>query len=144
MPTPSEIENINPAPELLSSESGFDHAQPVGKSSGARHRFFHIFQRAIREPLVHFLLIGLALFVLYSYMSRGQSRDVNHQIVISLDDIRQLDISFVSQWHRQPTPEEFRGLVESFIRQEVLYREGLAMGLDKDDTIVKRRMAQKM
>jgi len=53
-------------------------------------------------------------------------------------------MSFVSQWHRQPTPQEFRGLVESFIRQEVLYREGLAMGLDKDDTIVKRRMAQKM
>jgi peptidyl-prolyl cis-trans isomerase C len=63
---------------------------------------------------------------------------------LTLDDLRQLDMSFVSQWHRQPTPEEFRGLVESFIRQEVLYREGLAMGLDKDDTIVKRRMAQKM
>jgi peptidyl-prolyl cis-trans isomerase C len=55
-----------------------------------------------------------------------------------------LDISFVSQWHHQPTQEEFSGLVEDFIRQEILYREGLAMGLDKDDTIVKRRMAQKV
>ncbi len=77
-------------------------------------------------------------------MNRGQGTNVNHQIVLTLDDLKQLDVSFVSQWHRQPTPEEFSGLVESFIRQEVLYREGLAMGLDKDDTIVKRRMAQKM
>jgi len=98
----------------------------------------------VREPLVHFLIIGLALFALYSWMQRGRASNGNYQIVLTFDDLRTLDMSFVSQWHRQPTPEEFRGLVESFIRQEVLYREGLAMGLDKDDTIVKRRMAQKM
>src|SRR5271154_6879215 len=144
MAIPSEVESINQSPQVISCEFGFDEAQSVEKSHGPRPRFLHIFQRAVREPLVHFLLIGLALFVLYSYMTRGQSGDVNHQIVISMDDVRQLDISFVSQWHRQPTEEEFRGLVEAFIRQEILYREGLAMGLDKDDTIVKRRMAQKM
>ena len=55
-----------------------------------------------------------------------------------------MDTYFESQWHRQPTPAEFRPLVEDKIREEVLYREALAMGLDKDDTIVKRRMAQKM
>jgi peptidyl-prolyl cis-trans isomerase C len=101
-------------------------------------------QQGLREPLVHFLLIGLSIFLAYGLMHRGQSSNVNHQIVLSLDDLKQLDIAFVSQWHRQPTPREFTGLVESFVRQEVLYREGLAMGLDKDDTIVKRRMAQKM
>jgi peptidyl-prolyl cis-trans isomerase C len=100
--------------------------------------------KALREPLVLFLLVGAALFGVYAGMERGRASNGNYQIVLSLDDIKQLDISFVSQWHRQPTAEEFRGLVESFIRQEVLYREGLAMGLDKDDTIVKRRMAQKM
>lgn len=144
MPIPTEIEGINQSPRANSPVSVLDDAQPAEKNSGLGVRFFDIFKRALHEPLVHFLLIGLSLFVLYGYMSRGQSGDVNHQIVISLDDIRQLDISFVSQWHRQPTPEEFRGLVEGFIRQEILYREGLAMGLDKDDTIVKRRMAQKM
>jgi peptidyl-prolyl cis-trans isomerase C len=144
MAIPSEIESINQSPLVISPESGLHDAQSEEKHSGLRYRFLHIFRRALREPLVHFLLIGLTLFVLYNYLNRGQSTDVNHQIVISLDDIRQLDISFVSQWHRQPTPEEFRGLVEGFIRQEILYREGLAMGLDKDDTIVKRRMAQKM
>jgi peptidyl-prolyl cis-trans isomerase C len=100
--------------------------------------------RWLREPLVHFLLIGAAIFAIYGYLHLGQSASTSYRIVLSLDDLKQLDISFMSQWHRQPTPQEFRGLVEEFIRQEILYREGLAMGLDKDDTIVKRRMAQKM
>ncbi len=51
---------------------------------------------------------------------------------------------FRSQWRRDPTPEELRQLVEDKAREEILYREALALGLDKDDTIVKRRMAQKM
>jgi parvulin-like peptidyl-prolyl isomerase len=55
-----------------------------------------------------------------------------------------MDAYFESQWHRAPTPQEFEAMVEDKVREEVLYREGLAMGLDKDDTIVKRRMAQKM
>jgi peptidyl-prolyl cis-trans isomerase C len=108
--------------------------------SGVRARLL----RWLREPLLHFLLIGAAGFVLYGYVHRGESANTNYKIYLSLDDLKQLDISFVSQWQRQPTPEEFTGLVEQFIRQEILYREGLAMGLDKDDIIVKRRMAQKM
>jgi peptidyl-prolyl cis-trans isomerase C len=100
--------------------------------------------KAFREPLVLFLIIGLVLFGVYAWTERGRASAGNYQIALTLDDLKQLDISFVSQWHRQPTGDEFRGLVESFVRQEILYREGLAMGLDKDDTIVKRRMAQKM
>ena len=84
-------------------------------------------KHAYREPLVHFLLIGFALFAAYGVMNNGKSGNVNYQIALTFDDLKQLDVSFVSQWHRQPTPEEFNGLVESFIRQEVLYREGLAM-----------------
>jgi peptidyl-prolyl cis-trans isomerase C len=144
MPTSTEIEAIDKSLHVLSSVPALDDAQPRQKRSGLRVRILDICKRGLREPLVHFLLIGAALFVLYAFVNRGQSGNVNHQIVISLDDVKQLDISFVSQWHRQPTQEEFTGLIESFIRQEILYREGLAMGLDKDDTIVKRRMAQKM
>jgi len=99
----------------------------------------------LREPLVHFVLIGLVLFAVYGYMHRDRgAAESSNQIVLTMDDLRQMDVYFVSQWHRQPTPEEFRAMVEDRIREEVLYREALAMGLDKDDTIVKRRMAQKM
>lgn len=102
-------------------------------------------KRLLREPLVHFLMIGLVLFVVYGYVHRGRSGvEPSKQIVLTLDDLRQMDMYFVSQWQRQPTQEEFGAMVEDKVREEVLYREALAMGLDKDDTIVKRRMAQKM
>jgi hypothetical protein len=99
----------------------------------------------LREPLLHFLVIGLALFVGYSWTHRGRSGvEPSHEITVSFDDLRTMDLYFQSQWHRQPTSEEFNAMVEDKIQEEILYREGLAMGLDKDDTIVKRRMAQKL
>ena len=102
-------------------------------------------RRLLGEPLLHFLLIGLALFAIYAYMHRGRlGIESSRQIPITLDELRQMDLYFESQWHRPPTPQEFQAMVEDKVREEVLYREGLAMGLDKDDEIVKRRMAQKM
>ena len=110
-----------------------------------RDALFPLLKRWLREPLLHFLVIGLAVFAVYSYMHRGRGGiESSKQIVLSLDELGQMDTFFVSQWHRQPTPAEFQAMVEDKVREEVLYREGLAMGLDKDDTIVKRRMAQKM
>jgi peptidyl-prolyl cis-trans isomerase C len=110
-----------------------------------RRFLFPILKRWLREPLLHFLLIGMALFAVYAYMHRGRGGvESSRQIVVSLDELQQMETYFYSQWHRQPTPAEFQAMVEDKVREEVLYREGLAMGLDKDDTIVKRRMAQKM
>jgi peptidyl-prolyl cis-trans isomerase C len=129
---------------VSSTPSRMQDVRPVAQAGATGRRFIVIVNQGMREPLVHFLLIGAALFAVYGFLHHGQSANVNHQIVLTLDDLRQLEVSFVSQWHRQPSPEEFTGLVESHIREEVLYREGLAMGLDKDDTIVKRRMAQKV
>ena len=115
-------------------------AQSRPKSS-----IFSVLKRWLREPLLHFLLLGLALFAIYSHMQRGRSGfGSSKQIVVSLGELQQTDMYFESQWHRQPTPAEFQAMVEDKARKEVLYREGLAMGLDKDDEIVKRRMAQKM
>ena len=101
--------------------------------------------RWTREPLVHFLLAGLLLFVAYAAFQRFASpAQPSHQIELTLDDLRQLEIAFSATWQRPPTPDEMVGMVESKVREEVLYREALALGLDKEDTIVKRRMAQKM
>ena len=66
------------------------------------------------------------------------------EIRLSLDEIAQLTLLYQSQWRRPPTPQELERMVENKVQQEVLYREALAMGLDKEDEIVKRRMAQKM
>ena len=101
--------------------------------------------RWLREPLLHFLLLGGALFVVYGYLEpRVGAADASRQIRLTPDELLQLGTFFQSQWRRPPTVEEFSRLVEDRVRQEVLYREALAMGLDRDDTIVKRRMAQKM
>jgi peptidyl-prolyl cis-trans isomerase C len=103
------------------------------------------FSRAAREPLLHFLVIGAALFVIYHWLNpTAANSDTSRRIELTNDDIRQLEISWTAQWQRRPTPEEMRNLVEDKVRQEILYREGLALGLDRGDTIVKRRLAQKM
>jgi hypothetical protein len=130
---------------LVNEVSAVAEAQPAVERSRLHWYLPPAVKRCLREPLLHFLLLGAALFAIYSYMHRGRfGIESAKQIALSLDDLRQMDMYFESQWHRQPTPQEFQAMVEDKIREEVLYREGLAMSLDKDDTIVKRRMAQKM
>jgi peptidyl-prolyl cis-trans isomerase C len=129
---------------LVNEATVVAEAQPAAGSE-LRQRFLPAIKRWLREPLLHFLLIGIALFAVYAYAHRGRGGiESPRQIALTLDDLRQMDMYFESQWHRQPTPAEFQATVEDRVREEVLYREALAMGLDKDDTIVKRRMAQKM
>jgi parvulin-like peptidyl-prolyl isomerase len=102
--------------------------------------------RLLREPLIHFLLLGAVLFAVNHYVqpTRGVAPPSSKQIQLSLDDLGQLVMLFQAQWRRQPTAQELNRLVENKVQEEILYREALAMGLDKDDTIVKRRMAQKL
>lgn len=99
----------------------------------------------LREPLLHFLLIGLVMFAVYSalYPNAGQG-DRLSRIELTADDLRQLELAWAAKWQRPPGPEELRNLVAAKVREEILYREGLALGLDKEDTIVKRRLAQKV
>ncbi len=102
-------------------------------------------KRLLREPLVHFLLIGGVLFGVHSLIPSGSvTPAASREIRLSYDELTQLVLLFKSQWRREPTAEEFNRLVEDKVRGEILYREALVMGLDKGDEIVKRRMAQKM
>jgi peptidyl-prolyl cis-trans isomerase C len=130
---------------MTSYQPVLDAPQASTANQGRRRLFLQFVKRMMREPLVHFLLIGTVLFGAYGWMNGGLNQGSGSKnIELTIDDLRQLEIYFESQWHRPPTEQEFVGLVESKVREEILYREALAMGLDKDDTIVKRRMAQKM
>jgi len=101
--------------------------------------------RLLHEPLVHFLLIGGLLFAIHGLTPAGSAAPAaSREIRLSYDELGQLLVLFKSQWRREPTAEEFNRLVEDKVQSEVLYREALAMGLDRNDEIVKRRMAQKM
>jgi len=89
-------------------------------------------RRWLREPLVHFLLLGAGLFLLFSIV--GDSDDMpTGSIVVSAGKVAQLKEVFTRTWQRPPTEEELDGVIEDHIREEVYYREALAMGLDRDD-----------
>jgi hypothetical protein len=99
----------------------------------------------LKEPLLHFALLGALIFAAEAWRSRRPSKENDPpSIEISAGTIAWLRDGFTRQWQRAPDVDELRGLVAAHIREEVLYREALAMGLDRDDTIVRRRMAQKM
>ena len=98
--------------------------------------------RLVSEPLVHFVLIGTALFYIGDQKAAGPLG--RNEIVITEGDIDQMLVSWQVQGMPPPPPVAIRGMVEAKVREEVLYREAIAMGLDQDDIIVKRRLAQKM
>jgi hypothetical protein len=91
---------------------------------------------------VHFLVLGAALFMLFGLVG-SRSEPASRKIFITSGKIDQIITIFSRTWQRPPTAEELHGLVEDEIREQVLYREAMAMGLDKDDTIVRRRLRQK-
>lgn len=104
-----------------------------------------LMMRWVREPLTQFLLIGVALFLISGALNHHtQPGGTGRDIALTVDDIRQLHNTFAAQWEREPSPDEMRGLVEQRIREEILCREALLLGLDKDDVIIRRRLAQKM
>ncbi len=99
---------------------------------------------AIREPLVHFLLLGAAIYALYGLAAPTAEQDTGNRITVSAGEIRWLTDSWQKRGNRPPTPEERAGLIDQYVRETVFYREALAMGLDRDDTIIRRRLAQKL
>jgi peptidyl-prolyl cis-trans isomerase C len=98
----------------------------------------------LREPLLHFLILGALLFLIYLWVNPPAKSAAPNQIQVSQNDLERMVQVFQKQWQRSPTKEELDGLVSAHLKEEVLYREALAMGLEKDDTIVRRRLAQKM
>lgn len=102
-----------------------------------------LIRRLLREPLLHFLLIGAALFVLYGALNRGRS-DAPRDIVISEARVAAIAENFATVWMRPPTAMELKGLIDDYVAEEVYYREAIAMGLDQDDTVIRRRLRQKM
>jgi hypothetical protein len=100
-------------------------------------------QKIWREPLVHFLLIGALLFILFD-LTREESGDPANRILVSQNQVEQLAAQFKRTWLRPPTEKELAGLIESYVRDEVYYREAVAMGLDRNDPQVRQRMRLKL
>jgi parvulin-like peptidyl-prolyl isomerase len=99
--------------------------------------------KLLREPLLHFALLGAAIFAVYGFVTRHRT-DKPGEIVVTQGTLENIVTGFTRTWQRPPTDEELRGLVREYIREEAAYREALAMGLDRDDAIVRRRLRQKL
>jgi peptidyl-prolyl cis-trans isomerase C len=95
-----------------------------------------------KEPLVHFILLGCLIFATYYWLNRDEQQE--NTIVINQQQLDHLTSLWKSQWKREPTADDIEAVLDRHIRQEVFYREALRMNLDRNDEIVKKRLAQKM
>lgn len=104
----------------------------------------------LKEPLLHFVLIGAGLFLLFvlkggpASVPSGPSGQQSMKIVVARGDIDQMVETFQRTWQRPPTEEEVKGLIDSYVRDEIYYREAVAVGLDRDDNVIRRRLRQRM
>jgi hypothetical protein len=99
--------------------------------------------RLLREPLLHFFLLGALLFGLYAVLNRDALKAPD-EIVVDEARLAALSAQFQRVWQRSPSPDELAALVATWSREEMLYREGLALGFENDDPVVRRRVVQKV
>ena len=100
-------------------------------------------KKLIKDPLLHFLLIGALLFLVFELIKSPAGIQEN-SIVITSGDIEALQANFARTWQRPPTENELSGLIEERVRDEIAYREAVAMGLDQGDSVIRRRLRMKM
>jgi hypothetical protein len=96
----------------------------------------------LREPLVHFLALGLLLFLFFAW--RGGGSSASNRIVLTPGQVDLLVAGFTRTWHRPPSEAELKGLVDEMVKEEIAVREAMAQGLDRDDTVIRRRLRQKV
>ncbi|MGB8091412.1 MAG: peptidylprolyl isomerase [Pseudolabrys sp.] len=100
-------------------------------------------RRLLKEPLVHFLALALVIFAVYGVINTSEAEKPD-RIVITGPKIEQIAGLFAKAWQRPPTVAELKGLIDDYVKEEILVREALALRLDKDDTVIRRRLRLKM
>ena len=99
--------------------------------------------RILKEPLIHFLLGGALLFILFAWKNRGTQKQPD-EIVVSSAQVEVLAKGWARTWQRPPKPDQVESIIDEYIREEIYYREALKLGLEHDDIIIRRRLRQKM
>lgn len=99
-------------------------------------------KKILKDPLIHFLALGALIFAAYAWVNEGAQGE--GEIVVTRGQQAHLINVFTRTWQRPPTADEFDGLVQDYIREEIAYREGQAMGLAENDTVIRRRVRQKL
>lgn len=100
--------------------------------------------RFLREPLVHFLLLGGLIYLAYGLFAPKTQEDTSRNIIVDNAKVQWMHSSWQKRWNRLPTKEELDGMIEQYIKEKVLYHEALKMGLDKNDAVIRRRLSQQV
>ena len=100
--------------------------------------------KLLREPLLHFLFIGAAIYLAYGLFAEPVQQADDKTITVTVGEVEWMQSSWQKRWNRPPTHEELDGLIQQYIHETVLYREALTMGLNKHDRVIRRRLAQKL
>jgi hypothetical protein len=103
-----------------------------------------LLRRLLREPLAHFAALALLIFAAYAVLAPPAQQAPAGSIVVSAGKIEQMAAIFARTWQRPPSPEELKGLIDDYVTEEIYVREALALGLDIDDTVIRRRLRQKI
>ena len=99
--------------------------------------------KLLKDPLIHFLLLGGLLFVLYGFLNQDEEQAEAHEIVIDQSDVDRLSKAYQRNWNQLPDSTTLQGLIEAEVKAEIFYREALRMNLDHNDEIIRRRLKQK-
>ena len=101
-----------------------------------------VLRSLLREPLVHFLLLGSLLFLVYEW--KGAAGPGSKRVLVTRAEMEHLAAGFETTWQREPNRAEMKSLVDEYVKDEIATREGISMGLDREDTIIRRRLRQKL
>ena len=98
----------------------------------------------VREPLLHFAVLGAAIFAIHAWTTPAPHVDERQVIEVPAGQVERLADVWRRQWQRPPSEDELRAVVDGHVREEILYRQALALGLEKDDSMIRQRLAQKV
>ncbi|MGR3662977.1 MAG: peptidyl-prolyl cis-trans isomerase [Paracoccaceae bacterium] len=105
-----------------------------------------LIRRVLREPLFQFFVIGMIIYAVYAYQNEGTTSDLSEDRIvhISAGDIVWMKDGWAKRWGRDPTAQELQGLIDAYSRELILSNEAKAMGLEENDTVIRRRLVQKL
>jgi hypothetical protein len=100
--------------------------------------------RLLREPLLHFLFIGVSIYLLYGAFAEPTPKETDKTIIVNAAEIEWMKSRWEKSWNRTPTAEDLDNMVQQYVREIVLYREALNMGLNEHDVVIRRRLGRKL
>jgi len=103
-----------------------------------------VISNVVKQPFVQFLLLGAVFYLLYAWIGGPGTREPDNVIRVTAADVSRLDAAWRARWNRPPTEEEIAGLVRAYVQEIALYRHAVAMGLDRNDAVVRRMLGQKL